>query len=185
MTLPAFDPVCGPTLLVRPVHPSDLSDLFEANSDDAVTQFLPYASWRSPQDAQAWLLRMQALREAGGATQLVLQRLADGKVVGSVLLFKFDEGSARVELGYVLARAHWRQGLATEALRLVCSQVFGAMGLRRIEAEVNPANAASNALLLRLGFVLEGRLRQRWVAKGQAYDTNVYGCLAQDWGAAG
>ena len=111
----------------------------------------------------------------------MIQRHVDAKVLGSGLLFKFDAGSARVELGYVLGRPYWRQGLATEALRAVCSQVFGAMALRRIEAEVNPANTASNALLLRLGFVLEGRLRQRWVAKGQAYDTNVYGCLGADW----
>ncbi len=103
------------------------------------------------------------------------------QVIGSVLLFKFDAGSARAELGYVLGRPHWRQGLAREALRAVLGQVFGALGLRRIEAEVNPDNTASCALLASLGFVLEGRLRQRWAAKGVTYDTHLYGCLVQDW----
>ena len=42
---------------------------------------------------------------------------------------------------------------------------------------------ASCALLQSLGFTLEGRLRQRWVTKGQADDTNFYGCLAQEWPA--
>jgi RimJ/RimL family protein N-acetyltransferase len=39
-------------------------------------------------------------------------------------------------------------------------------------------------LLVEAGFALEGRLRGRWVAKGTAYDTNIYGCLAEDWRTA-
>jgi RimJ/RimL family protein N-acetyltransferase len=35
--------------------------------------------------------------------------------------------------------------------------------------------------LLSLGFIHEGRLRQRWVSKGESYDTNVYGLLVDDW----
>ena len=40
---------------------------------------------------------------------------------------------------------------------------------------------ATASLLTRVGFVLEGALRKRWVAKGAAYDTNVYGCLVDEW----
>ena len=65
----------------------------------------------------------------------------------------------------------------------MCGQAFGALGVRRIEAEVQPDNLASNALLRALGFVYEGTLRQRWVAKGRAYDTHIYGCLAPEWWA--
>jgi RimJ/RimL family protein N-acetyltransferase len=68
-----------------------------------------------------------------------------------------------------------------EALQAVCTHMFSVLGLRRIEAEVNPANVASCQLLLRVGFTLEGTLRQRWVAKGVAYDSHVFGCLAQEW----
>jgi RimJ/RimL family protein N-acetyltransferase len=53
-----------------------------------------------------------------------------------------------------------------------------------MEAEVNPMNHGSNALLQRVGFSLEGTMRQRWVAKGVAYDTNFYGYLAEDWQAS-
>ena len=52
---------------------------------------------------------------------------------------------------------------------------------RRMEVEARPENVASNALLLSLGFTHEGRLRQRWTAKGETYDTNIYGCLFEDW----
>ena len=181
MALPAFPPVDSPRLTLRPVSGEDLPDLFAVNGDDETTRYLPYAAWRSPLDSTSWLARMQALAAAGSAVQLVLQRRSDARVIGTALLFKWDEGSARVELGYVLGRAHWRQGYAREAVKAVCGQAFGPMGVRRVEAEVQPDNLASNALLRALGFTHEGTLRQRWVAKGRAYDTHLYGLLADEW----
>lgn len=183
MPLPAFPSMVSARLTLRPVSGDDLVDLFAVNGDEEVTRYLPYTAWQAPEDASSWLARMQALANAGSAVQLVMQRRSDAKVIGTVLLFKWDEGSARIELGYVLGRAHWRQGYAREAVQAVCGQAFGALGVRRIEAEVQPANAASNALLRALRFVHEGRLRQRWVAKGQAYDTLIYGLLADEWRA--
>lgn len=181
MPLSPIPAISTDRIAIRQVHSSDLQDLFEINGDDAVTRFLPYATWQTLEDGGAWLARMQALAATGTGAQLVITRNADRKVIGTVLLFKFDEPSSRIELGYVLGRAHWRQGLAGEALCALCGYAFGPLRIRRIEAEVNPDNLASNALLLRLGFVREGLLRQRWVAKGAAYDTHLYGCLAQDW----
>lgn len=168
-------------LALRPVERADIPALLEVNGDPEVTRFLPYPTWKTPDDGAAWFERMAALASSGTARQLVVVHAADGKVVGTVLLFRFDEGSSRLELGYVLGRRHWRQGLMREALAGVCAHAFSAMGIRRIEAEVNPANVASTALLERLGFTLEGRLRQRWVSGGVAYDTHLYGCLAEDW----
>lgn len=172
-----------PRLTLRPVAAADLPDLLEVNGDPQVTRFLPYATWQSLQDGQAWFERMAALGASGTGRQLVVVRRVDAKVIGTLLLFKFDDGSKRVELGYVLGRSHWGQGLMREAVVAACSHAFAGLGIRRIEAEVNPDNLASCALLASVGFVLEGTLRKRWMAKGVAYDTRIYGCLAEDWPA--
>jgi RimJ/RimL family protein N-acetyltransferase len=181
MPLPECPEIRTTRVVVRPVARADLADLLEVNGDDEVTRFLPYATWRGPDDASAWLARMEALCATGTARQLVFERRSDRKVIGTVLLFHFDEPSARVELGYVVGRACWRQGYAREALQTVCRHAFEEMSIRRIEAEARPDNVASNELLLALGFTHEGRLRGRWVAKGETYDTNIYGCLVEDW----
>jgi RimJ/RimL family protein N-acetyltransferase len=55
------------------------------------------------------------------------------------------------------------------------------LGIRRLEAEVNSSNVASIRLLRSLGFVHEGTLRKRWVAKDAAYDTDMYGLLSAEW----
>lgn len=179
--LPPIPEIRTARVVVRTVAEADLADLLEVNGDDEVTRFLPYATWRGPDDAAAWLARMEALCATGSARQLVIERRPDRKVIGTVLLFQFDEPSARVELGYVVGRGSWRQGYAREALQAVCRHAFEEMGIRRIEAEARPDNVASNELLLALGFTHEGRLRQRWTAKDETYDTNIYGCLIDDW----
>jgi len=171
-------------LRVRPVVHSDLQDLMAVNGDPEVTKFLPYATWLSITDATSWLSRMQALDVAGTGMQLVIENKPKQVVVGTVLLFKLDEPSARIELGYVLGRENWGQGLMYEALSSIIRHCFCVAGLRRIEAEVNPDNSASNKLLTSLGFALEGCARKRWVAKGVAYDTNLYGLLATEWRAS-
>jgi RimJ/RimL family protein N-acetyltransferase len=180
MTFPLITSISSRRLALRPVAAADLPQLLAINADEAVTRFLPYPRWQSLQDGEAWLARMEALVASGSGRQLVLARHRDGAVLGSLLLFRYDEGSARVELGYVLGRQHWGHGLMREAVAAACLHAFDRLGLRRIEAEVNPANVASCRLLTDLGFTLEGVMRQRWVAAGQAYDTCFYGLLAQD-----
>lgn len=180
MPLPCFETLHTPRLQLPPVAEAHLDDLLRMNGDDAVTQYLPYATWATRADGQAWLARMQTLQATGTAQQRVLQRLDDGRVIGSLLLFRHDAGSRRIELGYALARDAWGQGFMREAVQAASAHAFGALALRRIEAEVNPDNVASCALLARLGFTLEGRLRQRWTAKGRSHDTNLYGLLDTD-----
>lgn len=167
-------------LAIRRVERGDLPDLLVVNGDDAVTRYLPYATWRSLADGEAWFERMAALQAAGGTAQYVIEHLELQRVIGSCLLFRHDEASARAELGYVLGRVHWGQGLMFEALSGFVAHAFGTLGLRRLEADVNPLNGASVRLLERLGFAREGLLRQRWVTKGEVCDSLIYGLLREE-----
>jgi [ribosomal protein S5]-alanine N-acetyltransferase len=168
-------------LLVRPVADSDLEALLVVNGDDAVTRHLPYDTWKSADDAHHWYARISAQQAAGSAWQFVIVHRSEGTVIGSCLLFRYEAASARAELGYVLGRTHWGQGYMREALAAFIGWGFGSLALRRIEAEVDPRNTRSARLLTRLGFAAEGRLRQRWYAKGEAYDVTVYGLLSAEW----
>jgi len=184
MPLPTFAPVSGPRIGLRPVEAHDLAALLLVNGDPEVTRFLPYDTWQGPADAEAWLARMARLAEGGTAQQLVMVDAAEGLAIGTLLLFRFEEASARLEIGYTLARRCWGRGLAREAIALALSWGVAQAGIRRFEAEVNPANTASNRLLAALGFTHEGTLRERWTAKGTSYDVNVWGLLAREWPAA-
>jgi RimJ/RimL family protein N-acetyltransferase len=180
MTLPLPVRVESRNLVIRPVEEADIADLLLINGDDQVTRFLPYETWQSVADGMTWLQRTRSIESTGTGVQLVVTAKASGRVIGACLVFRYEEGSARAELGYVLGRAYWGKGCMREALAALIARFFEA-GLRRLEAQVHPANIASCQLLERLGFRNEGLLRQRWVAKGETYDARFYGLLREEW----
>ena len=168
-------------LRVRAFREADLDAIEVVHGDDETTFFLPYGTWRTAEDREAWHDRVRVLLAAGTGVQFVLEERETGRVIGACVVFRHDEGSARAEIGYVLGRAHWGRGLMREALEAVVAHAFGPWGLRRLEAEVDPDNARSDRVVRSLGFVEEGRLRKRWSAKGRTYDTRIFGLLREEW----
>jgi len=106
MTLNAPAPFETARLRVRLVTREDLPALLVVNGDAAVTQFLPYETWSTIADAEAWLQRVEKSQASGTALQFVIVDKATDQAIGTALIFRHDEGSARAELGYVLGRAH-------------------------------------------------------------------------------
>jgi RimJ/RimL family protein N-acetyltransferase len=176
-------PLHTPRLIVRLVTPADLEGLQAVHADEEVTAFLPYGPWHEPADAAAWYARVEA--QAESAWFFVLVDRASDHIIGLAQLFRLDVGAARVELGYVLGRAWWGQGYMTEALRGLIGLAFGALGLRRIEAEIHPDHQRSIRVMQRLGFREEGRRRERWVRQGIPYDVLCYGLLVHEAGDFG
>jgi RimJ/RimL family protein N-acetyltransferase len=168
-------------LAIRAVEERDLVALLSVNGDEAVTRYLSYQSWKSVEDGAAWLERMRKIEASGTAVQLVVVERTSGHAVGTCLLFRHEEASARAELGYALGHQHWGKGYMREALSSLIAHAFSVQALRRLEAEVNPVNSASCRLLEELGFKKEGLLRKRWLEKGVVYDTNFYGLLREEW----
>jgi RimJ/RimL family protein N-acetyltransferase len=183
MPFAAPEPIEAERVRVRVLAEADLPALYDVNADETVTRLLPYATWTSMADAYAWFERMAGIQEHGLALQFVVADKASDRAIGTALLFRLDEGSGRAELGYVLGRAHWGRGLMHEALGALVDRAFGAMALRRLEAEVDVRNAPSARVLLGLGFSREGLLRERWVTKGEARDVEVFGLLRREWPA--
>ena len=89
----------------------------------------------------------------------------------------------RAEVGYALRSDHWGRGLASEAASLAIDWGLRALDLHRIEADIDPRNAASRRLLERLGFRSEGVLRERFFVGDSATDSELFGVLAPEWRA--
>jgi [ribosomal protein S5]-alanine N-acetyltransferase len=85
-----------------------------------------------------------------------LVALPGGTVVGECGWKGWPDSRGEVEVGYGLAPASRRRGLGTEAVGLLVAWSLGPGGARRVAAEVDAANAASRALLRRLGFAEQG-----------------------------
>ncbi|UIO99704.1 GNAT family N-acetyltransferase [Halobaculum sp. CBA1158] len=116
-----------------------------------------------------------------GDDGLTLAICVDGDPVG--LCFLFDEDARRgvAEVGYWLAPDAKGNGYATAAAGLLCDHAFDERGHHRLTARVYEGNDASTAVLERLGFAEEGRLRENAVRDGERRDTLRYGLLAREW----
>lgn len=87
----------------------------------------------------------------------------DGRLLGEVMLLR-RAGPQALEIGYWFRRDALGQGLATEMAAAAVRVAFAFDRVRRMDLHCDPANARSAAMARRLGFTLEGRLRDRQLA---------------------
>jgi len=105
------------------------------------------------------------------------------RLVGTIGVHRIDWLNRRVEIGYWLGREYEGRGIMTDASRVVVTHLFRELELHRVEIRCAVENAKSAAIAKRLGFTLEGTLREAQLAGGRYRDLLVFGMLRQDWKA--
>ena len=138
---------------ITPVVWSDAADLIQAN----VASRGHHAPWMQPftdmDGFEAWFGQLLT----GPNVSLVAREAESRGVVGVLNLSQIVWGGFRsAYLGYYEMAAYARCGLMTQALRSTVSHAFDGMGLHRLEANIQPGNTASIALVRRAGFSREG-----------------------------
>jgi len=109
-------------------------------------------------------------------------RRTDAAILGSINLSQIFRGSFQsAYLGYQIGADFARQGYMTEAIALMLRYAFADLKLHRIEANIQPGNVASLALVKRAGFVKEGFSRRYLKIGGRWRDHERWTILAEDW----
>jgi ribosomal-protein-alanine N-acetyltransferase len=111
-----------------------------------------------------------------------VRRSADGALVGWFNVSDIVRGALQgANLSYGGVAAYRGQGYMSEALQLVLQEAFVTLDLHRLEANIQPGNAGSLALVRRAGFQLEGfspgylkidgewRDHERWALRSEAW----------------
>ena len=107
---------------------------------------------------------------------------ADGRAVGLSTLMEIRPVTRVIEVGHIVySPALQRTRLGTEAQYMLARYTFEMLGYRRYEWKCNALNAPSRAAALRYGFVYEGTLRQRMIAKGRNRDDAYFSMLDSEW----
>jgi len=185
MTLDAvftqFPMLMTPRLHLRQMQPADEGALFAIKSNPAVTRPYGRTPHASLEETRAWMQRIHGNYERREALVWAISFPERDEVIGTVLLWNFDEDYQCGELGYELDPAYWRQGIMAEAVPVVVRYGFTALDLHRIEAVTSAENVPSGSLLRKLGFALEGTLRQRQYFEGRYEDQLYFGLLKDAW----
>jgi [ribosomal protein S5]-alanine N-acetyltransferase len=121
----------------------------------------------------------ESTRRGEAAVFTVRRRIARSKL-GLVSLRDIDCEHGCAELSFWLATNAQGRGYASEATAALVHHGFSTLGLHRIEAYQLVRNAASARVLSRIGFQLEGTLRERVVKWGRREDANLWSKLRDD-----
>lgn len=116
-----------------------------------------HAPWVQPAlDAATFAAQVRRL-SAPDHAGFLFRRRDNGALAGYAALSNIVRGSFQsAYLGYYAFAGHERQGLMKAGLTQVLREAFGPLGLHRVEANIQPGNAASIALAKSLGFEYEG-----------------------------
>ena len=140
-------------VLVRRTRRADADDLIAANRENVDYR----APWVTTFTDQAGFDRWFARGLTGATVSLVAREASTGELVGVVNLSEIVMGVFRsAYLGYWGYTGTGGRGLMTETLRTATLIAFDELGLHRVEANIQPGNVRSIALVRRVGFAQEG-----------------------------
>lgn len=193
-TRPTFDPaklfVTHPVLRtarleLREMVSTDAEGLFDVYGDAFVGRF---NRWTALENVQGAAEKIAVFRQHFKERKRIRWGITPretGRVIGDVAVVSFDHRAHRAELGFNLAQAHWRKGIMGEAVRAVIRHGFHEWGLNRFEAIVLPENAPCVALLQKLGFQRDGRIREGGKIDGKFVDVELWGLLRSEFSEQG
>jgi ribosomal-protein-alanine N-acetyltransferase len=175
--LPQFETV---RLLLRAFRPEDAEDVFAYAGDPDVTRFVRFETHISVAESRRYI---EAALKTAAEHQLgpwAMQLKSSSRVIGACGFHHIALEDRRLEIGFVLARRAWHQGLAAEAVMPLLDYALRERQFNRVEAFCNVENSASEKVLLKCGFQFEGTVRQREFTKGVFCDLKQFGILRQD-----
>ena len=134
-----------------------------------------------PTEGPQFTAFLERCRRADSACFFIC-RMEDHQIVGSINLSQIFLGGFRnAYLGYFIGAPYAARGYMTEAIGLLLRHAFTQLKLHRLEANIQPGNVASAALVKGAGFVREGYSRRYLKICGRWRDHERWAILAEDW----
>lgn len=168
----------GQLVTLREFRPDDIDDALHVVGDDRVTSWLSFDS-RSPAATADMITGTieRARQEPRTEYYLAVSDETDALIGFARLGFA---GVKAAKLGYAIRADRWGKGYATDACRTMIAFGFTELGLHRISAAIGPDNAASIAVVRKLGMTHEGRLRDHVFTNGKWRDSDLFAILAHE-----
>jgi ribosomal-protein-alanine N-acetyltransferase len=144
-----------PCLKLRALVAKDATKVFHMSQEEGMRVWLPSQVYRDEAHAVSVLAALIANYRVPADPKvepyvLGVQLRSNGELVGHVGLGPWGDA---VEVGFAIENAHQRKGIATEAVRAVCRWASDSFSLETILGITAAQNVASQAVLVRAGFI--------------------------------
>lgn len=182
-------PIVTPRLSLRVFTLDDIDDSLSYQSRDDVTRYMLYNALSRDEVETRIRTREGAtgLNNDGDFLVLAVELPATAtdraRVIGDVDIQLKSAANAQASVGWAMHPDFQGKGYAAEAAGALLDLAFDTAGLHRVYAELDPRNAASAALCVRLGMRHEAHFVDELFFKGEWGDTDVYAVLDREWRA--
>lgn len=166
---------------LRPLEESDAPQMAGWVNDQAALHYLGLTGGLSLDEERAFITRS---RESRTDRIFGIVRREDGRLIGATALHGIGGANQHATFGIWLGeRDCWGQGYGTAACRLICDFGFNRLNLHRINLTVIAFNARGVKSYEKVGFSLEGRLRENIWRDGAFHDELCMGLMREEFNA--
>lgn len=161
-------------LILRKVTKNDVQDMFAYCSIPEVATYVPWETHQTVADSEQFIQFILSQYEGGKLAPWAIEYKETGKMIGTFDFVTWFPQHARAEIGFVLSKDYWGNGITVEAAKKVIQYGYNEMNLNIIKAPCIKENTQSRQVLEKLGMHLDGVLRDEYMIKGQFRDMAVY-----------
>lgn len=141
-------------LVLRPLNMDDAPALATLRSMEEINRYIDRAPFISLEEARNQVTRLTNGIANGTNAYWVISFRNDSTLIGTCCLFGFDNDKKSAEIGYELHPLQQGKGIAAEAVGAVIDYAVQRIGVKQLDAVIQPGNAKSIALIIRHGFKL-------------------------------
>jgi len=150
-------------------------------SDPVVTKYLAWPAYTDKAPLREYLAACVSEYDNPARYRWGIELADDATLIGNIAANDADDAIQMKGLGYCIGQPWWGQGYTTEALSAVIAYLIEQVGVNRVEAWHDPANAASGRVMEKCGMRLEGTLRARGHSNLGIVDAAMWAILADDY----
>ena len=147
----------------------DAGDVFDYVSDEETMKHI-FESHTSLQETQEFIANYYVASPLGF---YAMEHKAHHKMIGAIE-FRINNQTHQGEIGYMLNKNYWQQGLTTEACFEILSLGFDTLLLDKIISGHDTGHDASGKVLKKIGMTFDYIMKDSHQSKGQMIDTAFY-----------
>ena len=161
-------------LRLRKLDLKDAKDIFEIRSNPQVMKYMSRPLTKTLDDASAHIEKVLKNMADNNGIDWGIEEKKSGKLIGTIAFWRIMKERYRAEIGYCLNEKWHKTGVMNEAFSVVIPYGFQQLNLHSIEANIDPINVASAALLEKNKFRKEAYFKENFFFDGMFLDSAIY-----------
>lgn len=148
-------------LILKQINENHADDILKIRSNEVINRYVKRNSPKTNYDALAFILHLKKKTQDKEIIFWGISHKDHPKLIGTICLWNFSEDRTTAEVGYELLPDYHKKGIMSEAFRNVLTFGFNHLQLQKILAITNQFNHDSQTLLVKHGFALDEKMKDK------------------------